>query len=775
MKDAIVSTTNGEENQPDDAIAQKPADKVNEVSMNNSIGGILVATQYSTHENSSDENSCDNLIIDETAASGWLNEESLREQNIDGAEYDDNEIIPETQYAPDQVSTDGESRPISRTSSHNSFGHGANDKHVQFAMDVENLMNLVEAKNSINGGGSDEGDELIDVNQDTNGSWTTISDDHPIDESQAVIGHLDAELLADVGSSACHNDRLTDSISLSSTYVGNASKDAEALNMPAAKSNGKIDAMTTGRPEDPNANTSCREAERSTSTTPDLDMFSTPMEATSMANALSTSNKARTSTPDSFAARASQANKVSVAPSDIDGRSSTPDLFVANTSQENNNSVAQSIADERSSTPDLIMENPSPEHKLSSVVDTSAATLNDDSCSNDNELFGACTQVFPPPRQVTINQAANISSASELNDEESDNHPLESNQTTDATVAVVDGKSLENDKETVDNVVDENEDSNDIYAAQTQMYPLAPAPPSSSRVGERVVAMSGNNSKANSPNTSKNGEMRPPDNSRKSKSKTTSKGNRSAENDPFAALTQEFHPFPVASSKTPATVTTDAIYDLETQIMTPRKVSAKQTRQSHTDAVVDSEDIWPCVTPQTSIVANVSLSDIRKNYELSSKKSKTKLKKKWLFESQEDSESDSEEKLKSPSKKMLKSGRDKRKADKVETVTSESAKKIRTNQPTADDSPLSSVEMAQIQKRRVSVVLERLQIDVNSNVSPASENDEKSSKVTKRSMRQAKSNKNTDRSVSDATPNRATRASKRTKVRKKLDCFSNCL
>lgn len=743
MADAAVSTvSNDDSNQPDnEAIVQIPAVTVNGLSMNDSNGKILVpATQYNPHETSVDGNSDDNLIIDETAASECLNEDSLREQNVDGDEYDDNEIIPETQYAPDHVSNDGGSRPISRGSSRNSFGHDANEKRVTFAFEAENSMNLVEEKTSINGGGSDEGDELIDVNQDTNNSWPAIGDGNPIDASQAVIGHLDTELLGDVGSSACHNDRLTDSISLSSTYVGNASKtDVEALNMPAVKTNEKSE--PTGQAKEPNANTpetsfsSCRETERSTSTTPDLEMFSTPIVSTSTSTAFSTSKKARTSTPDLFAAKASQANNVSDTPNDIDERPATPDSFITSDA--------------------------APSNKLSNVVDAMAATTNDDSYSNDNELFGACTQVFPPPPKViSSKKAANTSSASELNEEEPDHHHLEPNQTDD--VAMADGKSLEIDNQPVENVVDENEDSNDMYAAQTQMYPMTLAPPSTNRVSERVVPTSGNSSKQSSPNTSMNGEMGPPNRTRKSNPKTTPKGNRSAENDNFAAATQEFLPLPVAQSKTPTTASTDAIYDLETQVMsTTTEGSAKQKLQSNT--AVDSQDIWPTATPQKSVVAQVSVSDIRKNYELSSKKPKMNLKKRWLFESQQDSESDSDELSKSPAKTMLKSSSEKRKADKVETVTSESAKKLRTNQK-AEDSPLTSAEVARIQKRRVSVVLERLKIDVNSNVSPASENDDKSPKIPKRSARQTKSNKSTDRTVSDATPNRATRASARTKV-----------
>lgn len=744
MADATVSTTNGGSNQPDnEAIVQIPAVTVNEPSMNDSNGQILVpATQYNPHETSVDGNSDDNLIIDETAASECLNEDSVRERNADADEYDDNEIIPETQYAPDHVSTDGESRPMSRSSSRNSFGHDADEKRVKFAFEVENSMKMAEKKTPMNGGGSDEDNELIDVNQDTNSSWPLIGDGNAIDASQAVIGHLDTELSGDVGSSACHNDRLTDSISLSSTYVGNASKtDAEALNMPAVKSNEKSE--PTGRSKESNANapetsfSSCREAERSTSTTPDLEMFSTPMVSTLPSTAFSTAKKARTSTPDLFAAKALQANNVSHAPNDIEESPSTPDIFIT--------------------------DDAAPSNKLSNVVDAMVATTNDDSYSNDNELFGACTQVFPPPPKVIGSKnAANISSASELNEDEPDHHQIEPNQPDD--VAMADGKSSEIDNQPIENVVDENEDSNDMFAAQTQMYPMALAPPSTSRVSERVVPTSGNSSKQSSPNTSMNGEMGPPNRTRKSNPKTTPKGNRSAENDNFAAATQEFLPLPVAQSKPPTTVSTDAIYDLETQILpTTAKGSANKKLQSNT--AVDSQDIWPTGTPQKSVVAQVSVSDIRKNYELSSKKPKMKLKKRWLFESQQDSESDSDQKSTNPAKKMPKSSSEKRKADKVETVTSEATKKLRTSQ-TDEDSPLTSAEVARIQKRRVSVVLERLKIDVNSNVSPASENDDKSPKITKRSARQTKSNKNNERSVSDVTPNRATRASARTKVRK---------
>lgn len=702
-----------------------------------------------------------------------MNENSLREQNIDGDEYDDNDIIPETQYAPDYVSTDGESRPISRTSSNKSFGHSANQKHVSFALDNEKSLHLVGEKSSIDDGGSDEGDELIDVNQETNSSWSGIGDGNPMEASQAVIGHLESELLGDVGSSACHNEKLTDSISLSSTFLGNASKvDAEALIMPAVKSNGKSFAMAAEKTKEPNANTTdvsfstCREAERSTSTTPDLEMFSTPMVATSTSAEFSATNKERTSTPDSSAAKASQANKISSAPIDIDERSSTPDLFIDDASMDNQTSVAQKNADERSSTPDTIMENQSPANKLSTVLETSAATMNDDSYSNDNELFGACTQVFPPPRQVTTsNQAANTSSALELNEEESDNHPNQPNKANGTTVPVVGGESSENDNRPVEDVVDENEDSNDIYAAKTQMYPVAPAPSSTKRVSDRVVPTIAISSEQNSPNTSKNGEMGPPSKTRESNSKRTSKGKRSVENDFFAASTQVFPPPSASPPKEPSAISTDPIYDLETQILPAKKDTAVQKRSSYTNAVVDSEEIWPTLTPQKSIVANVPLSDIKRNHELSSKKQKPKLKKRWLFESQEDSESGSDEKSKSPARKVLKSSSEKRKADKVETVTSESSKKVKSIQSIADDLPLTSAEMAGIRKRRVSVVLERLRIDVNSNVSPASENDDKSPKITTRSARQAKSSKNTERTVSETTPNRPTRASTRTKVK----------
>lgn len=770
-----ISTTNDDQIQPNnEAMINNQSFTVNDHSTNDSFGHVLVpATQYNPSEFSGDENTSDNLIVDETA------------NNDD----DDNDsVIPETQYEPDEISIDSHSRA---SSTHSLVC--ATEKHVKFAVDIQIHSDSVAKLDSMNESGcgskagnkDDEGDELIQVNQETNSSWAT----GPIDASQAIISHLDSELLTNDDSNAFRNDRLTDSISMSSTFVDNESKmDAEAPNVVVTESNRKNYMSATDRLDEPDGNTSatsyltCHEAERSTSSTPELENFRTPMVAEPSSAALRTSFDARSSTPDFSASKFTQA---SIA---IDERSITPDIFAANVSQARNLSNAPSVVDERSATGESsAAEEPHTKEAaiVSSVIDTSVVEMNDDSYSNDNELFGACTQVFPPAQPLQFNnknQAANTP-ASDLNQAESDDNE----KANDDAAITNDDKLMENDQHQPNEIlVDENEDSYDMYAAQTQMYPVESINVTN-EISDGIVPSTGSS------------EMRPPmrsNESRKSslfkKRRVTPSKDQSSEKDLFAAATQEFLPLskpqPAERFKkdhqSPAASSTDAIYNMETQLLPSTNGNAKQKRKSY--ASTDSQDIWPPSTPCQSVVARISVKDLEKN-DRSSKKPKALLSKKWLFESQQDSDGDAEElNSRSPPNKKSKTSSEKRKADKVETVTSSSTKKNESKQSTIEGS-VSSAEIARIQKRRVSIVLERLKFDVNSNVSSASENDEKSSETPKRSERQKKhskdgvntsdgdrksretemktrSNKKTDRTVSDVTPNRATRASVRSKV-----------
>lgn len=799
---ANITTTNVDQIQPNDKpMINTQSSTVNDCSTNDSFGHVLVpATQYNPSDFDADENTSDNLIVDETA------------NNDD--DDDNDSIIPETQYEPDQMSTDEDGCHHSRASSTHSLVC-ATEKHVTFAADIQSHCDSVVMLDSMNESGcggktgdeDDEGDELIQVNQETNSSWETGD---PIDASQAVISHLNSELLANDDSNAFRNDRQTDSISVSSTFVSNKNKMvAEAPNVVVTEPNWKNEWSATDRSDEPDGNTSatsyltCHEAERSTSTTPELEAFRTPMVAEPSSAALRTSFDARSFTPDFSALKPTQTTNVSMASIAIDDRSITPDIFEANVSQAGKLPNGPSAVDEQSATgesSEAAEPHTNKAKTVSSVIDTSVVETNDDSYSNDNELFGACTQVFPPPQPLQFNnknQAANTL-ASDLNQDELDDNQTESERANDDAATANDdaatvngGESRENDQhQPNENIVDENGDSYDMYAAQTQMYPVESVS-ITNEISDGIVPSSGNS------------EMGPPMRSNEShkvvgwfgKRRAVPSKDKSSENDLFAAATQEFLPLSkpqpqVERSKkdilSPAASSSDAIYDSETQLLPSTNGNAKQKRKSFASA--DSQDIWPPSTPRQSVVAHISVKDLEKN-DRSSKKPKAMLSKKWLFESQQDSDDDAEaQNSNSPPNKKSKSSSEKRKLDKVETVTSgsPSAKKNMGKQDTIEVT-VTSAEIARIQKRRVSIMLERLKFDVNSNVSSASENDDKSTETPKRSARQNKyskegantsdsdrqsreteiktrSNKKTDRIVSDVTPNRATRASARSKV-----------
>lgn len=777
MTEAAVSTTKSDEHQPDnDAIVQNQSITVNELSINDSIKhDIVPATQYNPDESSRDSSASDNLVINETTESRILNDDSLQGTGVEDLDDDDDEIIPETQYVPDQVSIDGDSRPISRVSSRNSLGHDANEKHVSLAINAETF-----GKSSLDESNCDEGDELIHINQETNSSWPPIGE--RIEASQAVIGHLDTELLGGIGPNAVGKDLLTDSINLSSSVIGNASKiDAEVPNQSLAllKGHGNYeqDANTTAT-----SFSSCREAERSTSVTPELDVFMTPMRATLPTATPRTTFNARSSTPDSSVSKAFEEKSAATTLVEDDDGSVTPDIFNDHASQANRLPFAPSIVDDdRSMTPDLFTQaNNAP--TVSSAIDTSVVDMNDDSYSNDNELFGACTQVFPPPppRSFHNRQALNIS-ATEVSDAVDSDRPAETKSTNDAAaeaVADVDKNSSRNDPQPNDKNVDEVEDSDDFYAAQTQVNPFTVVAPTIP-VTEATVPSLGHSSKENSQNKLNNSGMGPPmlpKKSRNSSEKLVSKksaGDR-LEDDLFAAATQEFPPLKAAVRSTndiasPAAGANESIFDMETQPLLSPNDSASKKREA-----IPDDDSQPPSTPRMTAAAQVSVKDIENAERFLSKKPKAMLSRKWLFESES-------EKSPSPPQKKSKKSNEKRKSFPVETLTSKSAKKVKDTEQTANHS-VSEAEIARIKKRRVSVVLERLQFDVNSNVSPAhtdvgkfsnspirqkssskdnvnslnQKDGKSSSQVKSRETEKRSKPNNSDRTMSDVTQNRAT-------------------
>lgn len=829
-----MSVPNVNEDQP----AHNQSNTVNEESTNDSVGNILVpATQYNPPELSDDENTRDDLIIDETAESGLLNGDSMRERAAEDMEGDDDEnlIIPETQYAPNHDSDDE-----SRASSSFSLDNGAKQKRVSFLMDFGKSDTAEVEKPSMDTSGGDEGDEPIYMDQETNSSWVAAGD--RIDASQAVIGNLDSEFFGANESTSHRNDKLTDSISLSTTCAGNASKvDAEAPNEPAPN------ATATSQP---NANTiaisflTSHDVERSTSTTPDIEFEAIEGISRSSFDTRSSTPKLiagnggssnmvheRTSTSDSSvankhlavpsifdeeisppkAAPASriQANRVPVASSVLDDRSTTPELFTVNSSQTQMTTTGSSN-DERSSSPGFLAIGTSQANKgptAPSDGEMMTADMNDDSYSNDNELYGAITQVFPTP----VRQPLRVSNQA-LNNSMNDSNTNRSGTIGDVA-ATADGTSIENVPRPNGNVVSEDENSNDMFAAATQMNPFIPAAQQNpvdddedsndmfaaatqmnpslpvaapNHVSDRIVPppSSSKSSKENQPNQSTTSEMGAPaipTKPRKSNSigKRTSLVNTTGEDDMFAAQTQEFVP-----AAQPSAGPSDSIYDQETQkLVLPERGAnggSKQKRSSNPD----SEEPWPPNTPTMSIAARVSERDLERNHESSSRKPKKLLSKKWLFESEQNDDEDIDAKSKSPPKKKTKNSTEKRKSENIERVSQEPAKKTRQS---VNSLSVGSDEVNQICTRRVSVSLQRLKIDVNSNVAA---NDERSPRTPKQSSaRQLKSSKNNvkgeepeprsatrknretetksklnKRMVSDITPNRTTRATTRSKV-----------
>lgn len=715
--------------------------------MNNSYGRILVpATQYALDESSRDSGASDNLVINETTES-----KNITGVSEPGDEDFEDDIIPETQYMPDQVSNAGDSRPVSRQSSQPDFG--TNDDHFEPPINADALL-----KSSANENESDEDNELIHVDQDSNAPWQ-------LEESQAVIGHVETELLDNVQSRSVCNDKLTDSIDLSSSRLEDASKlDVEAPVQSATKTNNKLEQNVNMSAA---SISSSLEVDRSTSVTPDLDIVMTPIASTR-------STGRAESTPRPIEANKSLEEDILRTFPQKEDRSSSHALSEVKTSQVNRlSSVAHDANDDRSVTPDLftqaIINAPTVNEPIG--IDPMVAEMTDDSLSNDNDLYGTSTQAFPlpPPQPVRVAQESNIPAL------EADEDSVEKEATVDAATAVdQDGDSVNNDAD--------DADSNDFYNAQTQINPLAKA-----SVTPLKMPLSGHSSTENSLNKSANNRMAPPALPNKPRESlandvSATESNKPAEDDLFAAATQVFVPVqPAAISKKKslslAADPSDSIYDRETQKIVSLDESAKKNRKS----VRTTQEIWPTSTPVKSVVANLPVKSIEEKGRLVEGKPKTWLSKKWLFDSEADCD---DERDPSPPPKRSRSSTKKCVSDTNVPLTSKVAKRI------VGDPYVSEAEIEQINKRRVSVVLERPKIDVNSNESPASaypatnksdRNAEKAPTASNRpngssddaaSVSHQKGRKTkilTEKAVSDISPNRPTRA----KVRFVIRCISS--
>lgn len=666
------------------------------------FGAILVpATQHSSRICHEDESS---LVIDET----------VNDTSVQSEELDDEIFVPETQYVADDSASDVGSRRHSWASSCYSIANIAIEERAA----------------------ADDVDEFNHVEHEMNTSLPTAVDD-PAEKSQAIMDQCESELTFGIITQAHIGNETTDSRIFSTPCGGNDSKiDAKTMELDRrsdAATTGQSNLLDTNRPA---ASVSTRlEIDRSTSVTPDLDIFS---DMNAAAIAIITSIDVQTSTPDLYVTN-------SLAPQVYNAKSTAEriqKLFGAGTSLSHQAQV-----------------NPSTDADTFEIEINLLATVptNDDCDSNeshDNELFGAATQVFPPPAQINSIQPsmkADIS-AKKINDK--------------AAAPTADENAMQTDCQQNDGVADEadDEDSNGAFSVQTQVFPK-PTPvlqnqPAGDSKGNSNGGSSSGSSKENSPNKSSNSGMGPPELPSKSHRTSCRKSNPSG--DIFATPTQEFVPL-LASSSTdaavdhkndaaaPATSVVDDIYAIETQIL-------PTTIASLTPATLS--DIWPTTTPVLSVAAKIPPEEIEKG-QWSRKKQKIE-KKRWLFDDSSDGSSNEFSDAAKTPKETKKKRPEKRKLASAEPTPPNIGKKTKVEQRTySNDAYIpSSAELARIKKRRVSVVLERMNFDINSNVSTPSRNVERTpnrivSALPRTSETRAKRNKQTNQSpMAEAkTPN----------------------
>lgn len=629
----------------------------NEQIHSESIVNATVNEKVSADQLDTDENSGHSLVINGTVTT-------------DGDKTNDNEdeeIIPETQYAPNDNPANADEDDGSRPNSRNSM----------------NSFTIAAEKSAKNRTQSDEveGDEYIAVDEETEAQWQ-------VDASQAIIhnssfGHLDG-----IGFNSTAKSMSQD-VDSERREICAGTSSAVKVTVTAAEESDETDETeaditalsykTAGEP-------------RSTSVTPDLTM--SQLIPTASPNVRSSTPK--NILPDEFDVLVDKVPTTDAAQSKVIGEASN-----------------QPIADDRDSvTPDLFDDENRQSHEEPTTSTSAMAndgarlvSLDDDSYSNDNELFGASTQVFPPPKP----QPARTSIEKPL-----PSPPPNPND----------------DEMAVDNVLDGSDDSNSLFMAQTQ--PFRPPPPADS------VPTSSHSSKTNTPNMPVFGRMAPPASTARNE---TAPADDEEDAEMFAAATQVF--------------VTPAASKAREQSTSAK--SAMSTRRK--SRMPDSDDEWPPNTPTETVASRVTdkLIDDKEKRKKSKEPVEPKvLDKRWLFESPSDNDEDR------PPAKRLKGDNQNPEASSIDSSKQQKHCDVRS----VDVFPLTAAEIMRCKSAFVKVI--RLDNIVNENV-PSTDSLQRSRRTRDKSESKPvdlkgkkkssrSSAKDNARAISDVLPSRATRS-----------------